>query len=62
MSGECIPDEVQAIFANDENEHVRLIAYEYRLEKEGIWKGFEQLLFSESAHIRNFARRNLRKR
>lgn len=61
MSGECIPDEVQAIFANDENEHVRLIAYEYRLEKEGIWEGFEQLLFSESAHIRNFARRNLKK-
>ena len=61
MSGSDVPANTLQMFMQDRNEHVRLTAYQYRVQRGGIWDGFEQLLMSESRRIRIFARNQLRK-
>ena len=61
MSGADVPVSTLQMFMQDQYEHVRLIAYEYRVQHEGIWGGFERLLHSESRSIRIFARNQLKK-
>ena len=60
MSSESVPADVLELFMNDKYEHVRIIAYEYRIKKEGVWNGFEKLLFSDNWRIRKFAHKHLK--
>lgn len=61
LSEGTVPEKVYEIFTSDRYESVRLLAYEYRFGNEGIWNGFEKLLFSSSYRIRAFAEKHLEK-
>ena len=60
MSVGSVPAKALELFMQDSYEHVRLIAYDYRIKHEGIWDGFEKLLLSPSRRIRIFAKNQLR--
>lgn len=56
-----ISREVLNIFMEDNYEGVRRTVYAYRIQHEGIWEGFEELLCSKSRRIRKFAEQQLAK-
>ncbi|MCR5540867.1 MAG: hypothetical protein K6F71_08655 [Ruminococcus sp.] len=56
-----ISREVLNIFMEDNYEGVRRTVYAYRIQHEGIWEGFEELLCSKSRRIRKFAEQQLDK-
>lgn len=61
MSGSDVPASTLHLFMQDQYEHVRLIAYEFRVQHEGVWNVFERLLHSESRRIRIFAKNQLKR-
>ena len=60
MSGDAVPADALELFMQDPNEQVRLCAYQWRQQHEGIWEGFADLLLSPAKSIRYFAMQHLR--